>query len=166
MLSHDNKPENEAFSILVLYSVPALYLDDRSVGQESSDADTMYVFYKTKIVQGTKIVQTVIFILIISTLVVLLLSPETHPPYYSLNPLDGCVYVYLDMGTNIGVQIRNGNAFTNISFFIIFFSRKLFEAQKFPGSNVTQIFRNFFFKNPDEFRNIKEFKEQARKHTR
>ena len=25
------------------------------------------------------------------------------------NPLDGCVYVYLDMGTNVGVQIRNGN---------------------------------------------------------
>ena len=22
------------------------------------------------------------------------------------NPLDGCVYVYLDMGTNVGVQIR------------------------------------------------------------
>ena len=119
MLSHDIKPANEAFSILVPYSVHALYLDDRSVGQESSDADTMYVtFYKTKIVQGTKIVQTVIFILIISTLVVLLLSPETHPPYYSPNPLDGCVYVYLDIGTNIGVQIRNGNAFTNICFFL------------------------------------------------
>ena len=26
------------------------------------------------------------------------------------NPLDGCVYVYLDMGTNVGVQIRNGNS--------------------------------------------------------
>ena len=23
-----------------------------------------------------------------------------------INPLDGCTYVYLDMGTNIGVQIR------------------------------------------------------------
>ena len=24
------------------------------------------------------------------------------------NPLDGCLYVYLDMGTNVGVQIRSG----------------------------------------------------------
>ena len=24
------------------------------------------------------------------------------------NPLDGCRYVYLDMGTNVGVQIRSG----------------------------------------------------------
>ena len=23
------------------------------------------------------------------------------------NPLDGCLYVYLDMGTNVGVQIRS-----------------------------------------------------------
>ena len=24
------------------------------------------------------------------------------------NPLDGCLHVYLDMGTNVGVQIRSG----------------------------------------------------------
>ena len=24
------------------------------------------------------------------------------------NPLDGCLYVYLDMGTNVWVQIRSG----------------------------------------------------------
>ena len=47
-----------------------------------------------------------------------------------------------------------------------FFSRKLFEAQKFPGSNVTEIFRKFFFKTPEEFGSAKEFKEQARKHNR
>ena len=43
------------------------------------------------------------------------------------------------------------------------FFRKLFEAQKFPGSNVTEIFRKFFFKTPEEFGNAKE---QARKHNR
>ena len=26
------------------------------------------------------------------------------------NPLDGCLYVYLDMGTNVGVQIRSGGS--------------------------------------------------------
>ena len=26
--------------------------------------------------------------------------------YNGTNPLDGCVFVYLDMGTNIGLQIR------------------------------------------------------------
>ena len=38
----------------------------------------------------------------------------------------------------------------------------MFEAQRFPGSNVTDIFRKYFFKTPEEFANIKEFKEQAR----
>ena len=28
---------------------------------------------------------------------------QQEPP----NPLDGCLYVYLDMGTNVGVQIRS-----------------------------------------------------------
>ena len=28
---------------------------------------------------------------------------QSQPP----NPLDGCLYVYLDMGTNVGVQIRS-----------------------------------------------------------
>ena len=40
------------------------------------------------------------------TLVLLMLSPESQQPYSSPNPLDGCLYVYLDMGTNIGVQIN------------------------------------------------------------
>ena len=33
-----------------------------------------------------------------------MLSFSARPP--TPNPLDGCVYLYLDMGTNIGVQIR------------------------------------------------------------
>ena len=36
----------------------------------------------------------------------LLLSQEHNFSVTQSNPLDGCVYVYLDMGTNIGVQIR------------------------------------------------------------
>ena len=31
------------------------------------------------------------------------LQQQQEPP----NPLDGCLYVYLDMGTNVGVQIRS-----------------------------------------------------------
>ena len=33
-------------------------------------------------------------------------SFSARPPGGAPNPLDGCVYLYLDMGTNIGVQIR------------------------------------------------------------
>ena len=43
------------------------------------------------------------------------------------NPLDGCQFVYLDMGTNTGVQIR-----------------KLFEPDKFPGAAVLPIFERYF----------------------
>ena len=35
-----------------------------------------------------------------------MLSFSARPPGGAPNPLDGCVYLYLDMGTNIGVQIR------------------------------------------------------------
>ena len=31
---------------------------------------------------------------------------QTKGDQVEKNPLDGCVYVYLDMGTNIGQQIR------------------------------------------------------------
>ena len=43
------------------------------------------------------------------------------------NPLDGCEFVYLDMGTNTGVQIR-----------------KLYEPDKFPGAAVLPIFERYF----------------------
>ena len=43
------------------------------------------------------------------------------------NPLDGCEFVYLDMGTNTGVQIR-----------------KLFEPALFPGAAVLPIFDRYF----------------------
>ena len=33
-------------------------------------------------------------------------SFSARPPGGAPNLLDGCVYLYLDMGTNIGVQIR------------------------------------------------------------
>ena len=43
------------------------------------------------------------------------------------NILDGCFHVYLDVGTNIGVQIR-----------------KLFEPKKYPKANVHSIFNENF----------------------
>ena len=43
------------------------------------------------------------------------------------NILDGCYHVYIDVGTNIGIQIR-----------------KLFEPEKFPGANVHPIFNSKF----------------------
>ena len=46
---------------------------------------------------------------------------------YSYNILDGCHHVYIDVGTNIGVQIR-----------------KLFEPQKYPGAYVHPIFDSMF----------------------
>ena len=45
----------------------------------------------------------------------------------SANPLDGCRHVYLDMGTNTGIQFR-----------------KLYEPSKFPGSLVFPIFDKYF----------------------
>ena len=48
-------------------------------------------------------------------------------------------------------------------FMLVFFFRKLFEPQKFPGSILSQIFRKFFFKNPGESGNIEEIQDQARK---
>ena len=39
------------------------------------------------------------------------------------NPLDECYHVYLDVGTNVGIQIR-----------------KLFEPSKYPGASVHSIF--------------------------
>ena len=41
----------------------------------------------------------------------------------SHNPLDDCYHVYLDVGTNVGIQIR-----------------KLFEPSKYPGASVHTIF--------------------------
>jgi len=46
------------------------------------------------------------------------------------NPLDGCLHVYLDMGTNTGVQLR-----------------KLYESQLFSDAPVIPVFEKFFGKN-------------------
>ena len=46
---------------------------------------------------------------------------------YSYNILDGCYHVYIDVGTNIGVQIR-----------------KLFEPQKYPEAYVNPLFDSMF----------------------
>jgi len=43
------------------------------------------------------------------------------------NPLDGCVHVYLDMGSNIGVQIR-----------------KLYEPSKYKGATILPLFEKYF----------------------
>ena len=57
--------------------------------------------------------------------------------WFQSNPLDDCRHVYLDMGTNVGNQIR-----------------KIFEPNKFPGSPVFSIF-NQYFGSPD-MRNLNE----------
>ena len=72
----------------------------------------------------------------------------TPPSEAGSNPLDGCVYLYLDMGTNIGVQIR----WTFYTFLNLFMSkqysfRKLFEPQKFPDAAINEIFQKYFFSN-------------------
>ena len=48
------------------------------------------------------------------------------------NILDGCRFVYLDVGTNIGVQIR-----------------KLFEPELYPNASIHEVF-NKYFGNIDE----------------
>lgn len=50
-----------------------------------------------------------------------------------LNLLDGCRYVYIDLGTNIGVQIR-----------------KLYEPHLYPGSSVLPLFKQIFENRSNE----------------
>ena len=66
------------------------------------------------------------------------------------------------------LECRSGMViFYKIIVFYYIVSRKLFEPTKFRDSDVSQIFRNFFFKNPSEFgvkstKQIeKEFKDKA-----
>ncbi|CAF4911446.1 unnamed protein product, partial [Rotaria sp. Silwood2] len=47
--------------------------------------------------------------------------------------LDGCRYVYIDMGTNIGVQIR-----------------KLYEPHLYPNADVLPLFKQIFANHSDE----------------
>ena len=68
------------------------------------------------------------YMITIFSLFLLVTLLVTSSPPAATNPLDGCVYLYLDMGTNIGVQIR-----------------KLFEPEKFPHSPVQDVFRKYFF---------------------
>ena len=53
--------------------------------------------------------QTAVLMVFTLTMVFLVMNPGNKVISVPSNPLDGCVYVYLDMGTNVGVQIRNGN---------------------------------------------------------
>ena len=53
------------------------------------------------------------------------------------NPLDGCLHVFLDLGSNRGVQIR-----------------KLYQPYLFPGAGVLQIFDRYF--GPFAERNLSE----------
>ena len=66
------------------------------------------------------------------------------------NPLDGCTFVYLDMGTNVGVQIRFRwhSRVSRLGTFIEHF-RKLFQPSKFPRAKIIPVFERFFGK-PEE----------------
>ncbi|CAF0951545.1 unnamed protein product [Adineta steineri] len=77
----------------------------------------------------------------------------------SKNFLDGCRYIYIDMGTNIGVQIR-----------------KLYEPQLYPNASVVPLFKRIFGKhtkevcsvgfeaNPIHSNYLKEFEKYCLKH--
>ena len=66
-----------------------------------------------------KYVLVALISLVAAGLLMMIITPQ--------NPLDGCYHVYLDCGSNIGVQIR-----------------KLFEPEKYPNATVLQIFdKNF-----------------------
>ena len=54
-------------------------------------------------------------------------SIDTNASMKQKNFLDGCYHVYLDVGSNIGVQIR-----------------KLFEPEKYPNAHVHSIFDKYF----------------------
>ena len=54
-------------------------------------------------------VQKAILMVLSFTLVFVVMNLGNNVIHVPSNPLDGCVYVYLDMGTSVGVQIRNGS---------------------------------------------------------
>ena len=59
--------------------------------------------------RGDMIHQRAAAVLIITILLYIsisLLTNSNHSSISPANPLDGCTFVYLDMGTNVGVQIR------------------------------------------------------------
>lgn len=52
---------------------------------------------------------------------------QTNAKDNKTNPLDGCLHVYLDVGSNVGIQVR-----------------KLFEPELYPKALVLQKFNDFF----------------------
>lgn len=60
--------------------------------------------------RGDMIHQRAAAVLLIITILlyisISLLTNSNHSSSSPANPLDGCTFVYLDMGTNVGVQIR------------------------------------------------------------
>ena len=63
--------------------------------------------------------------------------------YISENPLDNCNFVYLDMGTNFGVQIR-WKQLEILIFFFKFDCRKLYEPHLYPRAPVLKVFDQYF----------------------
>ena len=57
----------------------------------------------------------------------LLLGFEVNSLHKQENILDGCFHVYIDVGSNIGIQVR-----------------KLYESHLYPKAKVKQIFEHFF----------------------
>ena len=65
--------------------------------------------------------------------------------YLTKNPLDNCNFVYLDMGTNLGVQIRLAQAANYIPVLQLWLLlRKLYEPHLYPGAPVVKIFDQYF----------------------
>ena len=75
------------------------------------------------------------------------LTTNTHSILSPVNPLDGCTFVYLDMGTNVGVQIRS-TQHRNQSLEIQHY-RKLYQPSQFPDAKVLPVFERYFGK-PEE----------------
>ena len=61
------------------------------------------------------------------------------------NPLDNCNFVYLDMGTNLGVQIRSTESEIQFLFFNhLWLYRKLYEPHLDPRASVLKKFDQYF----------------------
>ena len=102
------------------------------------DADTVHVA-----MTRLNPVQTAIFMVFIFTLVFLVISPRNQVISVPSNPLDGCVYVYLDMGTNVGVQIRNGLILETPIFFMFSFLGNFLNHKNFLAQFSLKYSENF-----------------------
>ena len=89
---------------------------------------------------------------LIAILLLALLAVHRLIIFHERNFLDDCYHVYLDMGTNTGIQVVcTCMMFTDRFNFILIQIRKLYQPHLFPKAEVLPVFDRFFGPPADRF---------------